>query len=38
MFHRRDFLSRALGGTSLLAVGGVVPEFPAARRAPSRRG
>ena len=27
MFHRRDFLSRTLGGTSLLAVGGVVPEF-----------
>ncbi|HJZ57909.1 MAG TPA: DUF1501 domain-containing protein [Gemmataceae bacterium] len=27
MFNRRDFLSRALGGTSLLAVGSVVPEF-----------
>ncbi|MBX9582494.1 MAG: DUF1501 domain-containing protein [Gemmataceae bacterium] len=27
MFSRRDFLSRTLGGTSLLAVGGVVPEF-----------
>lgn len=27
MFHRRDFLSRTLGGTSLLAVGSVVPEF-----------
>ena len=27
MFPRRDFLSRTLGGTSLLAVGGVVPEF-----------
>ena len=27
MFHRRDFLSRTLGGTSLLAVGPVVPEF-----------
>ena len=27
MFSRRDFLSRTLGGTSLLAVGGAVPEF-----------
>src|SRR5436853_2411425 len=27
MFSRRDFLPRPLGGTSLLAVGGVVPEF-----------
>jgi uncharacterized protein (DUF1501 family) len=27
MFHRRDFLARTLGGSSLLAVGGVVPEF-----------
>jgi uncharacterized protein (DUF1501 family) len=27
MTTRRDFLTRTLGGTSLLAVGGVVPEF-----------
>ena len=27
MFHRRDFLTRSLGGTSLLAVGSTVPEF-----------
>lgn len=27
MFTRRDFLTRTLGGTSLLAVGGIVPEF-----------
>jgi len=27
MFPRRDFLGRTLGGASLLAVGGVVPEF-----------
>src|SRR5207245_2537018 len=27
MFNRRDFLSRTLGGSSLLALGGVVPEF-----------
>ena len=27
MFHRRDFLSRTLGGTSLLAAGSVVPDF-----------
>jgi uncharacterized protein (DUF1501 family) len=27
MFTRRDFLTRTLGGTSLLAVGSVVPEF-----------
>jgi uncharacterized protein (DUF1501 family) len=27
MFNRRDFLSRTLGGTSLLAVGPLVPEF-----------
>ncbi len=27
MFHRRDFLTRTLGGTSLLAVGSTVPEF-----------
>jgi uncharacterized protein (DUF1501 family) len=27
MHNRRDFLTRTLGGTSLLAVGGVVPEF-----------
>ncbi|MDB5313189.1 MAG: hypothetical protein JWO38_7391 [Gemmataceae bacterium] len=30
MFNRRDFLSRTLGGSSLLAVGSVVPEFLAA--------
>src|SRR5436190_9814878 len=30
MFSRRDFLARTLGGSSLLAVGGVVPEFLAA--------
>jgi uncharacterized protein (DUF1501 family) len=30
MFHRRDFLTRTLGGTSLLAVGSVVPEYLAA--------
>lgn len=27
MTTRRDFLARTLGGTSLLAVGGIVPEF-----------
>ncbi|MFO0804321.1 MAG: DUF1501 domain-containing protein [Gemmataceae bacterium] len=27
MFNRRDFLGRTLGGSSLLAVGGIVPEF-----------
>ena len=27
MFTRRDFLTRTLGGTSLLAVGSAVPEF-----------
>ena len=27
MTTRRDFLSRTLGGSSLLAFGGVVPEF-----------
>jgi uncharacterized protein (DUF1501 family) len=27
MHHRRDFLANTLGGTSLLAVGSVVPEF-----------
>ena len=27
MFHRRDFLSRTLGGSGLLAVGSVVPDF-----------
>ena len=27
MTTRRDFLSRTLGGSSLLAVGGIVPEF-----------
>lgn len=27
MFNRRDFLGRSLGGTSLLAVGSIVPEF-----------
>ena len=27
MFNRRDFLTRTLGGSSLLAVGSVVPEF-----------
>src|SRR6185312_1573955 len=27
MFPRRDFLARTLGGSSLLAVGGIVPEF-----------
>src|SRR3954462_6482018 len=27
MFDRRDFLTRTLGGTSLLAVGSAVPEF-----------
>jgi uncharacterized protein (DUF1501 family) len=27
MFTRRDFLTRTLGGSSLLAVGGIVPEF-----------
>jgi uncharacterized protein (DUF1501 family) len=27
MFHRRDFLTRTLGGTSLLAVGPTIPEF-----------
>jgi uncharacterized protein (DUF1501 family) len=27
MFNRRDFLTRTLGGTSLLAVGSAVPEF-----------
>ena len=27
MFNRRDFLSRTLGGSSLLAVGSLVPEF-----------
>ena len=27
MTTRRDFLSRTLGASSLLAVGGVVPEF-----------
>src|SRR5215207_10734800 len=27
MLNRRDFLTRTLGGTSLLAVGAVVPEF-----------
>jgi uncharacterized protein (DUF1501 family) len=27
MFPRRDFLGRTLGGASLLAVGGIVPEF-----------
>lgn len=27
MHNRRDFLARTLGGTSLLAVGSVVPEF-----------
>ena len=26
MFTRRDFLTRTLGGTSLLAVGSAVPE------------
>ena len=30
MFTRRDFLTRTLGGTSLLAVGSAVPEFLAA--------
>ena len=29
-FHRRDFLARTLGGSSLLAVGSVVPDFLAA--------
>ena len=27
MHNRRDFLTRTIGGTSLLAVGSVVPEF-----------
>ena len=40
MFNRRDFLTRTLGGSSLLAVGGVVPEFLAstARAADAQKG
>src|SRR4051812_19552416 len=40
MFSRRDFLSRTLGGTSLLAVGSMVPEFLAntARAADAAKG
>ena len=40
MFHRRDFLTRTLGGSSLLAVGGIVPEFLAstAEAADAQRG
>ena len=40
MFNRRDFLTRTLGGSSLLAVGGIVPEFLAstARAADAQKG
>lgn len=33
MHNRRDFLTRTLGGTSLLAVGSIVPEFLASTAA-----
>jgi uncharacterized protein (DUF1501 family) len=33
MHNRRDFLARTLGGSSLLAIGGVVPEFLASAAA-----
>jgi uncharacterized protein (DUF1501 family) len=33
MHDRRDFLARTLGGSSLLAIGGVVPEFLASAAA-----